>query len=513
MTFLGGERKMKNLYYIIFAVSLFAMCRQADVYAGYAMEESRFSYPNYSKRISMDFKDAALNDVLKIFSQQSGMNFIAASDLNDKKVTLFFDNIPVEEALEKILTANGLEYEMQAGSDIFIVKSIPGEGQNLSTRIYRLKYASVPSSKINSTISIDTSGGSSSGSSSGASKAGSSGASSGAGGIVGAVKGVVSKYGKVIEDPRTNSLIVTDMESQFQYIEPLIARLDVDIPQIMIEVEMLDVSKGSADLIGVKYGDKLLELTGAQRSVLYPWDLNFLKGKGYSFAAPEYVAGLLDTSVSKVIVQFLETQSDTRNLARPRIVTLNNQTAQIQISTNEAIGISAKTTSTGGSANTTKEAERVQTGVFLLVTPQANIATGEITIAIAPKVIQARTGGTFGDQTFKDPEERGSQQIMKVKAGETIVMGGLLRSDDVQTVTKLPIFGDIPLLGRVFRHKDKTKSERELLIFVTPSIVNENGRDKSSPVEDKDLVREQKVPQSRLIQIDKELKSIERQKY
>mgnify|MGYP001566217524 CR=1 FL=1 len=509
---------MKYFKHSIVAISFLAVFYQADIYAGYSTEESRFSYPNYSKRISMDFKDAALNDVLKIFSQQSGMNFIAASNLNDKRVTLFFDNIPVEEALEKILTANGLEYEMQPGSDIFVVKAIPGEGQNLVTRIYRLKYASVPSSKINSTISIGAStasDSSSSGSSSGASSGSSSGAaSSGAGGgIVTALRGVVSKYGKVMEDSRTNSLIVTDMESQFQYIESLIARLDVDIPQIMIEVEMLDVSKGTADLIGVKYGEKILELTGAKRSVLYPWDLDLLKGKGYTFAEPEYVAGLLDTSISKVIVQFLETQSDTRNLARPRIVTLNNQTAQIQISTNEAIGISAKTTSTGGSSDTTREAERVQTGVFLLVTPQANTANGEITMAVSPKVIQARTGGTFGDQTFKDPEERGSQQILKVKTGETIVMGGLLRTDNTQIITKLPILGDIPLIGRAFRHKNKSTSERELLIFITPSIVNESAMNKNSPKDPNDLVREQKVPQTRLIQIDKELKSIERQKY
>lgn len=520
---------MKNFIYTMLAFFL-AMYHPASVDAGYLTEDSRFIYPSYSKKISMDFKDAALNDVLKIFSQQSGMNFIAASDLNDKKVTLFFDNIPVEEALEKILTANGLEYEMQAGSDIFIVKSIPGEGQNLVTRIYYLKFASVPSSKINSTITIDASNGSSSGSSSsssgsssGGSGSSSSGASSGgasagassasSGGLVAAVKGVVSKFGKVMEDPRTNSLIVTDMESQFKYIEPLIARLDVDIPQIMIEVEMLDVSKNSSDLIGVKFSDKLLELTGAQRQVLYPWDLHFLKDKGYSFADPEYTAGLLDTSVSKIIVQFLQSQTDTRNLARPRIITLNNQTAQIQISTDEAIGITTQTTSTGGAADTTKEAERVQTGVFLLVTPQANIETGDITMAVSPKVIQARTGATFGDQTFKDPEERGSKQIMKVKAGETIVMGGLLRSDSSEIVTKVPVLGDIPLIGRAFRHKDQTQAERELLIFITPSIVNQNAMDTASSKKAKSLVREQKIPQSRMMQIDKELKSLERQKY
>ncbi len=513
--FLGEN--MKKFRVILLAVLILAYGIHADVYAAYPNEDSRFSYPNYSKRISMDFKDASLNDVLKIFSKQSGMNFIAASDLNDKKVTLFFDNIPIEEALEKILSANGLTYEIQEGSDIFIVKPFPAEGQELETRIYRLKYATVPSSKLNSTISIDSGSSLGSSGSSGGSAApsgGAGGSSGSAGGILTAVRGVISRFGKVMEDPRTNSLIVTDIVSQFKFIEQLIARLDVDIPQILIEVQMLDVSKVNSDLIGVKFSDKLAELTGAKRQTLYPWDLQFLQDKGYAFEDAEYTAGLLDTSVSKIIVQFLETQSDTRNLARPRIMTLNNQSAQIKISTDEAIGITTQTTSAGGSADTTKEAERVQTGVFLLVTPQANMATGEITLAVAPKVIQARTGATFGDQTFKDAEERGSQQIMKLKDGETVVVGGLLRSDDTETITKLPILGDIPLVGRAFRHKDKNKSERELLIFITPSIVRESDVAKPSVKGDtQNLVREQSMPDKKRIQIDKELKSIERQRY
>jgi len=493
---------------LILTIFLMGLFSPLNTYAGYSQEDSRFTYPNYSKRISMDFQNANLQDVLKIFSQQSGMNFIAASELQDKRVTLFLDNIPVEEALEKILSANDLEYEMQPGSDIFIVKAIPDEGTNLITKVYPLKYASVPSSKINSTITIESSGGASGDSAAaGATSAGSDG------GILTAVRGVLSRFGRVMEDPRTNSLIVTDIEGQFKYIESLIARLDIDIPQIMIEVEMLDVSKNTADMIGVKYSEQLATLTGAQRQVLYPWDLHFLKGKGYAFEDAEYTAGLLDTSVSKMIVQFLETQSDTKNLARPRLITLNNQTAQIQISTDEAIGITTQTTSSGGSADTTKEAERVQTGVFLLVTPQANISNGEITMAVAPKVIQARTGATFGDQTFKDPEERGSQQIMKVKAGETIVMGGLLRTDESETITKLPVLGDIPLLGRLFRHNNSSSSERELLIFITPTIVNESGKVEKVTASNTNAVREQKIPQARLKQIDRELKSIERQKY
>jgi type II secretory pathway component GspD/PulD (secretin) len=511
---------MKNSRWMA-AFLVFILAQGTGVWAQTSFQDSPFMDARYSKRISMDFKDAALSEVLKIFSQQSGMNFIAASDVTNKRVTLFIENIPVEEALEKILTANGLVYEIQLGSDIFVVKTKPNADQTLVTRIYQLKYASVPSSKINSTISIGggAAGGESGGASGGRAAGGAaSGGAAGGSGLVSAIRAVLSSYGKMTEDPRTNSLIITDAESQFLVIEDTLKRLDVPIPQILIQVEMLDVSKGTADLIGIKYTDTVFTVTGAKRQVTYPFDLHMLKDKGYEFEDAEYTSGLLDTSTMQAVVQFLETQSDTRNLARPRLLTLNNETAEIQISTDEAIGLETNTNSTsGGTSTQSVEAERVETGVFLLVTPQANLATREIMMAVAPRVIQARRSSEFAQ--FKDPEERGSQQLMKVKDGETIIIGGLLRTDTSNTVTKLPILGDLPLIGRAFRHTDKAKTERELLIFITPTIIDDQNKEKllKEPAialePDARMGGEQDVPKSRMKQINKDLSSIEQQRF
>lgn len=101
-------------------------------------------------------------------------------------------------------------------------------------------------------------------------------------------------------------------------------------------------------------------------------------------------------------------------------------------------------------------------------------------MAIVPKVIQARIGGTFDGKSFRDPEERGSQSILKVDSGDTIMLGGLLRTDYTNTTTKIPILGDIPFIGGAFRHKDKSGSERELIIFITPHIVREESLAKSA---------------------------------
>jgi len=478
------------IFYLVF--SLFFL---PNVYALNFAEASQFAYPEYSKRISMDFKNADLNDVLKIFSQQSGMNFIAAQSIMNKKLTLYLDNVPVEKALDRILSANNLTYEIQPGSDIFVVKELAKPTKQLLTRIYSLKNATVSSSKLNTTIPTCGTGSASGGAATGSDN-----------GLMAAIKAATSgPDAKIIEDPRTNSLIITDIPSQFPIIEQTIARLDMPVPQIVIEVEMLDISKTTADKLGVKYGGTPLTFSGGQRDHVYPWNQNQLLDKGYEFEEAEYRVGTIDASGMTAMLQMLKTQTDTKYLARPRLLTLNNQTAEIKISTNEAIGISTQTSSSQSTAVQSVEAERVETGVFLTVTPQANILTNEIILAVVPRVIEARTGGTYDGKTFKDPEERGAKSILRVRNGETVIIGGLLRDNSTDVITKLPFLGDLPLIGSAFRHKDKSSAERELVIFLTPRILNETDTINTALTNYRPINREQDMPVRRKLEIDNAL--------
>ena len=459
-------------------------------------------YMEPEKTISLDFTDANLNDVLKIFSQQSGLNFIAATDVASKKVNLYLNEVPVEEALERILSANNLTYELKPGSNIFVVNELKVSGKNLITRVYPLKFATVPSSKLNKTLSTETGGVAEN-------------VDPGSMGILGAISSMLTENGSVIEDTRTNSLIVSDILSQFPIIEQTIARLDVRVPQILIEAEMLDISKNTADQLGAKFGNTPMTFTGGERDHVYPWNQNQLLNKGYTFEEAEYRVGTISFAGLAVTLQFLRTMTDTKHLARPRILTLNNDTAEISISTDEAIGLASSTTASEGTSTSVAEAERVQTGVFLKVTPQANIHTREITMAIEPKVIQAKQGGTFGsggdEQSFKDPEQRGSKSILRVRDGDTIVLGGLLRTNMDEIRTNVPVLGNIPLLGSAFRHKDKSESQRELIIFITPHIImDDTTRVVSS---NQNVVREQSVPAQRRQTIEKELSSFEDRKF
>ncbi len=477
---------MKNFLRILFSLSLVFLSAASTARGAETAADNLFLYPQYSKVISMDFNEAALNDVLKIFSQQSGLNFIASDEIRDKKVTLFLDRVPVESALEQILSANNLTYETPPGSNIFIVKPAVKETDQMETRIYRLKNATLLASKLTSTANIEGSV-----------------AADVAMGIISAIKAIISTSGTVIEDPRTNSLIITDVSGHFPKIEQAIAALDISIPQVLIDVEMLDISKEGSLQFGIKFGATPLTFKGGTRNHYYPWNQNWLLDGG-KVTEPAYSVGTIDASGLSAALQLLKSRSDTKNLARPRILTLNNETAEIKISTEEAIGIATNTSSSQSTALQSVSAERVKTGVFLTVTPQANLLTNEITMAIVPKVIQARTGGTFSGQTFKDPEERGSKSILRVENNDTIVLGGLLRTDYSNTITKLPVLGDLPVVGTAFQHKDRKDTERELIIFITPHIVTEKPTALALSPSSR-ITREQDVHSARARKIDETL--------
>ncbi len=460
-----------SLYLIMFSTTL-SVAAVEDI-------ENRFIYSDYSKKISINSRDTSLTDVLKIFSQQAGLNFISAAEVSNKKVTIFLEKVPTEEALEKILDANDLTYEMTANSNVFIVK--PKEKDKTVTKVFPLKFASVSTSKMNGKDAT--------------------------GGIKAALDAIKSKDGKLQEDPRTNSFIISDVPEQFPLIEETIAKLDVPVVQILIEVEILDVSKGNSEKIGVLYGQTPLTFRGGSRETLVPFNQNFILNKMNNGGAPyklasgsdssdsssggsgssssgsdsgpanslQFTPGILDFSGMTAALDFLKSQADTHSLASPKILTLNNQTGHIEVGGDRTVGVSAtESTSTTGTTKT-ETAITKPVKVMLDVTPQANLTTGEIVLKVSPQIDDTSDSGIRVNGTnVIDVESRKTDSILKVKNGETVIIGGLLRKQRIVDISKLPFLGDLPVIGGPFRHKSVIETERELIIFITPKIANDN---------------------------------------
>ncbi len=449
--------------------------------------------------ISMDFQDANIKDVLKMFSMQSGMNFIASEAVQDRKVTLYLDKVPLTSAMDKIFSANNLSYELDKNANIFVVKEWGKMETETVTKVFYLKYATVSTASLKEELSKSLSVNKDSTIVSSRSKFKEEDKS----GISSAIEKLLTKdLGSMIEDFRTNSLIVTDTPVKIKVISQVVASLDVPVPQVMLEVEMLDVSKNAVDKIGFEFGDTPFTaiVTGATASMGFPygsWNKILNPGKGQISINP---AG----STYQMQLDFIRTDTDTKFLARPKLLTLSNETAEISITKDEIVSREDTVTVSGDVTTTTYEWKRSTdlnltkegTGIFLKVTPQVNMDTNEITMLIYPKSSTSSTSElSVLTSLQKDIEVRSTRSIVKVKDGETVILGGLMHQDKSIEAKKLPILGDIPFLGVFFRHKNQSVGiERELIIFITPRIIRDKANVKVAQLQNIQLpIREQHV--------------------
>jgi type II secretory pathway component GspD/PulD (secretin) len=456
-------------------------------------------------KVSMEFQEAALKDVLRILSKQSGINFVASEDIADKKVTLYLDGVGINDALNSIIQANNLAVKKAPDSDIYIVHKPLDTERELMVKVYRLKYATVipllgekadvfgpvggvtgssSTGQSGGTSSGDTSGGSSSGSSSSASSgiagiagfgsesSSSTGSSSSEGrGILSAISTILSDQGTVTADPRTNSIIVVDTAAKIKLADKIIEELDIVVPQVVISAEIIEVSLDTLRRIGLEYGSSadgtFATYTGPTRASEFPFSGRL--NRGLEAPTDSMQMGILDLTDLNIVLKLLANEQDARYIASPKVLTVSNETAEIHISSDTAVG--TKTTSQTTTGSVSEEAERIETGTILRVTPQIN-SDSSITMVIEPEVSRAVQSTFFA--AFVDPHKRSARTTVRVGDGETVVIAGLISRQDSQTVRKVPLLGDIPILGLPFKRTYTAKVDTEILVFITPRLLEKN---------------------------------------
>ena len=474
-------------------------------------------------RVSMEFQNVSIKEILKAFSLQTGLNIIAGGDVGDETMTLYLEDVTVLDALDQILKAGKLSYEHPPGSDIFIVSRQPDEARTI-TRVYRLKYARVSKAILTksaaafgmvtpfeaATSTANATGGSAPGASS------SSGASADNGvGVDSIIRQLLTDQGKVVVDERTNSLIVTDVPENFDRIEAAIVALDAKTPQILVDVEFVETIVGKIRDLGIEWGTgeegNLVTFTpgrkytrapfnwlgraGAPTQVTYDGSDPFNDDSSLDQIRPSssnFTLSRLDAREAKAVLQALETDSQTKVLARPKVLTLDNESAIIRLSTNQAVGFEVTTDATTGT--TTSEAKRETTGIILSVTPQVN-ADGYITMLVEPsitKVVPAEVTPP-DSSTVVDPKTRSSRTMVRIKDGYTLVVGGLIDRSNDKSVRKVPFLSGIPVIGKAFEDTQVNNSTTELIVFVTPKIVPDSLAEMPAPSAGKTLAWSQAV--------------------
>ena len=470
-------------------------------------------------RISMEFEDAELRDVLRAFSQQTGINVIAGEAVGRQLVTLYLEDVTAMDALDQILEASGLMYERPAGSQIYIVRPRiePAVVEEVTTvtRVYRLKFARVSRSHLARAAEALATFVPQGTAEEASGAAGSVGLSDEEVGIDQILEGLLTDVGKVEIDGRTNSLIVTDVEDNFPRIESVLQALDIRTAQILIEAEVLETALDKIKDLGVEWGTgtegDFVDFTLGSRSTRFPWMFGRM-APDITAANRKFTASTLDARDTVGILQALERDVDTTILARPKILTLDNERAVIQLTTDQAIGFTTTTGETSGT--TTSEPERTTTGIVLVVTPQIN-DDGYVSMLVEPsvtKVVTASVTPPANSGTVVDPKTRSARALVRIQDGNTLVIGGLIDRSDSETIRRVPGLAAIPVLGKVFTNKEIDNDATELVVFVTPHVVGEpvGSQVAAADYETAFPIRAQEVAPSRQELIEETLERLER---
>jgi len=485
-------------------------------------------------RVSVRVKDAPLAVFLETISAQAKVNFLISEEVQQKKVTAFLQNVSVREALQMLLEIKGLTYQQIGKSSTYIIAPRSKAAVVRITRIYTLNYIPlIPVLDNQRGLGGGSSGGSSGGSTPFGSQGQAAGFSSTGGGaqpaggggsfpggnaqvdsgiyIYNVIKSILTKEGQVAIDPRTNAIIVTDVPDVFPQIEQIISELDKKAPQVVIEAQIVEIDTDKTQNLGLEWGaadGTLASFQGPQRDTTLPLNLpnNLSKTRlfdpvgqivssigggsgagstttgaggttttsGVSATTSSLKTGIVRMDQLTIVLRALIQRSEARFLGKPKVLTMNNKQATIEISRDQALAINSGSISTTGSASqTTTQAERKQTGLKLRVVPQVN-KEGYITLLVDPEYVDVIESAVSTPQNrIFDSIKRSTHTLVRIKNGQTLVLGGLLNSRETKLVRKVPFFGYIPLIGWLFTSTANTRDNSDLVIFLTPTIVND----------------------------------------
>lgn len=402
---------------------------------------------------TLKFKDADIRVVLKAITQKAfkddmQVNILVAPDIKGL-VTVDLGNVNWQTALEAVLKTYDYGYEW-IGKNIILVDTLENLAEKrsketaakvaepLSTEVVTLNFAKVSD-------------------------------------VIVTVQKMLTERGRLTSDDRTNTLVITDTQTNIATIVEAVESLDAITPQVLIEARVIETDVDISEDVGINWNISL-SAGGAKQPSSWPFtqasDNKYLP---FDFPSPEdtdFSYGSLNASSLSTTLEAILSDTDTKILSMPKIVTLDNNTAKIDVLTEDPVPNYTYNADTG--AWEIAGYDWIKYGVSLEVTPQIN-KEGFITLTVEPVISELAGQRTFtsSNSTANVPiisKQTTTTKVM-IKDGETLVIGGLIRDKKVDIVTKVPLLGDIPGLGKIFQHKDKSVVQKNLVIFITPTIV------------------------------------------
>lgn len=435
------------------------------------------------EKLSLNFQDIEVRKVLQIIADFTGLNLVASDSVNGN-ITLRLDSVPWDQALDIVLKSKGLDKRKEGNvllvapaAEIAEQEKLLVESQKqlqelapLVTEYVRIKYADAE--ELFRLFGRNSGGQGNlqgqAGIASGANNNGSQSADAG---------GILSPRGSVIVDTRTNTIIITDTQERIDSFRTILEQLDIPIRQVLIEARIVIATTEFNREIGVRWGvvgsdsqrllgrDSQVFVTGTQNELV-----NLLNGDDVIPTAVDLAvptpAGNITTAILAgnllldLELSALENDGFGEIVSQPKVLTGDKQNATI------SSGVEIPYEVASGESRTTVEFREAL--LKLDVTPQI---TPDRRVIMDIKINQDSVGQQTIDGPSIDITEVETQAL--VGDGQTLVLGGIFQSQSINADDKIPVLGDIPFVGRLFKRTLRNEEKREILVFITPRIVDE----------------------------------------
>jgi general secretion pathway protein D len=386
--------------------------------------------PPIDKPVTLELRDANIKVVFEALSRATGINFILDKDIKpDTKATIFVKKAKVEDAIDLVLSTNGLQKKALSENSALIFPSTQQKLKDYQDLIIRSFYLSNTSAKQ-----------------------------------VAALLKAMLKTKDIFVDERLNMVVIRDTPEVIRIAEKLVAANDLEDPEVMLEVEILEISRTRLQELGIEYPNRLAVTTPAALTLKALRD--------------DITAGSIGVSPNPAL-NFKKTVGDVTLLSNPRIRVRNNEKAKILVGDKVPIITSTAVANAGVS----ESVQYIDVGLKLDVEPRITMDNHvNIKVALEVSSLGAKTTSTNGTVAYTIGT-RNASTLLRLKNNETQILAGLISDDERKNASRLPGLGDIPILGRLFANQLDNKNKTEIVLAITPRILGNIVRPSSEVTE------------------------------
>ena len=401
----------------------------------------------FKKAVSMQFRDANLKMVLEALSKSSGLNILIDKDIkNDLKTTIFAKDVTVEDVISLVLMQNQLEKKIINDSTIYIYPNTPAktkEFQDLVVRTFLLTNADAKQMQT--------------------------------------MLKTVLKANDIYVNDKNNSLVMRDTPDAIELAGKLLAAQDQDQPEVMLEVEVLEVDHNKLTQIGAQYPSSVslsvgnlstAAVTGTGGTVTSPASQGGTTIQGLKHLNASNINVLTSAGAISMVMDLKQQDGSSNLLASPRIRVKQDEKAKIHIGDKVPIITNSVTPVSTGTPVVTGSVQYLDVGIKLEVEPHIHM-DGEISIKTSLEVsnIGAQVTNASSGSVAYQIGTRIANTVLRLNDGETQVLAGLINDQNVKSSNRVPGLGELPIIGHLFSDNTTNKSKTEIILSITPHII------------------------------------------